>query len=561
MDILIETLQLLSNSWFIYLIFGLLFGSFLNVVIYRVPIGKSIVSPPSSCPVCKTQIKWYDNIPVLSWLVLGGKCRVCKTKISWQYPLVELVVGLMTMSFFFYYGASYQLFIIIPLSYILFSITIIDYKTYSIPSSLQYSILILAIITISLDFFYDESILQNLDVISSILGGVTGFSILFLIQIVGKKIYKQDAMGGGDVYLLAFSGLFLGPKNTLMAFILGAILSIVFYIFPTIINYFKKNDIVKSFLDESKMILLKKGIKLSGIEKFKITALNIQILFSMGVSNKDKFRGLISGLAKSIKEFKDDEKNSKTIISDDFIIFEIELFFRYLAIEEKELAKLTLSEVHCSKVDLKALNLLLEQDLIGYDLKSENYKLLLKTAKEVRNSSLEELLVENKDLLSDYRDIKFLKIDEIKKGLKEFYPINTGGKIEYLLNYNRIFQLSGYTKEQLEIVSLVKDLEKDLSQEQKIEVYCDMGYVYYYDMYYKEFEEEKIKIKNLYTTDSNSSFEVINFYLKLALFRAFFYKQKLAFGPYLAAGILIAFMVGDKIIDFYMNFMQDLFRI
>ena len=368
-------------------------------------------------------------------------------------------------------------------------------------------------------------------------------------------------MGGGDIYLLAFSGLFLGPKNTLMAFILGAILSIIFYIFPTIINYFKKNDIVKSFLDESKMILLKKDVKLSDIEKFKITALNIQILFSMRVSNKDKFRSLISELAKSIKKFKTDEKNSKILVSDEFVIFELELFFRYLAIEEKELANLLLSDIRCSKIDLEALNSLLEQDLIGYDSKSDNYKLLLKSAGEVKNNSLEKLLLENKDILSDYEEIKYLKIDEIKKELDNFGSENISEKIKYLLKYNRIFQLSGYTKEQLEIVKLLKNLEKDLSKEQKISIYCDMGYVYYYDLYYNEFEEEKIKIKNLYTIDSNSSFEVINFYLKLALFRAFFYKQKLAFGPYLAAGILIAFMVGDKIIEFYMNFMQNLFRL
>ena len=560
MNIFFESLQLLANSWFVYLIFGLLFGSFLNVVIYRIPIGKSIAYPPSSCTVCKTQIKWYDNIPVLSWIFLGGKCRVCKTKISWQYPLVELIVGLMTMSFFFYYGASFQLFIIIPLSYILFSITVIDYKTYSIPSSLQYSILTLAIITIALDFFYDETILQNLDVISSVLGGVTGFSILFLIQVVGKKIYKQDAMGGGDVYLLAFSGLFLGPKNTLMAFILGAILSIVFYIFPTIINYFKKSDIVKSFLDESKMILLNKDISLSELEKFKITALNIQILFSMGVSNKDKFRSLISGLVKSLKEFKEDKRNSSLINSSKFVIFEFELFFRYLAIEEKELAELTLSNVNNSEIDLDKLDLLLGQDLIGYDLKSENYNLLLKTSREVKNTNLEKFLIENKDLLSDYEDIKYLKIDEIHKELANFDSENVTEKIKYLLRYNRIFQLSGYTKEQLEIVKLINSLEGDLNQDEKISIYCDMGYVYYYDLYYNEFEEEKSKIKDIYTPDSKSSFEVINFYLKLALFRAFFYKQKLAFGPYLAAGILIAFMVGDKIIDFYLNFMQNLLR-
>ena len=561
MTLFYEAFELMANQWYVYLIFGLLFGSFLNVVIYRIPIGKSIVSPPSSCPVCKNQIKWYDNIPVLSWIILGGKCRVCKTKISWQYPLVELIVGLMTISFFFYYGASFQLLIIIPLSYVLFSITVIDYKTYSIPSSLQYSILTLAIIVMALDFFYDETILQNLDIIYSVLGGITGFSILFLIQIVGKKIYKQDAMGGGDIYLLAFSGLFLGPKNTLLAFILGAILSIIFYIFPTIINYFKKSDIVKSFLDDSKMILLTKGIYLSEIEKLKITALNIQILFSMGVSNKDKFRSLVSDLTKNLTEFKADKKNIKIVNSYEFVIFEFEMFFRFLAIEESILAELFLSNIDTSKIDIKALDLLLGQDLIGYDLKSENYKLLQKTAKKTKNVDLEKLLLENENLFSDYEETKLLKIDEIKEELEEIDSNDKALKIKFLLNYNRIFQLSGYTKEQLEIVKLVKELENSLNQDQKIEIYCDMGYVYYYDLYYNEYEEEKIKIKNTYTSDSKSSFTLINFYLKLALFRAFFFKQKLAFGPYLAAGILLAFMLGDKIIIFYLNFIQKIFKV
>ena len=117
--------------------FGMIFGSFLNVVVYRVPNGLSIVSPPSACPKCGYVLKWYDNIPVLSWIFLRGKCRKCKLPISIEYPIIELITGLITLGLFFYFGPSLKLIIYIPLAYTLLCITLVDFKTYSIPYGLN----------------------------------------------------------------------------------------------------------------------------------------------------------------------------------------------------------------------------------------------------------------------------------------------------------------------------------------------------------------------------------------------------------------------------------------
>ena len=128
-------------------ILGTVIGSFLNVVIYRLPRGQNLSYPGSSCPICKEKIRWYDNVPILSYIALGGKCRVCKTKISIQYPLVELLAGFLFLLVYVKFGYS-----ILTIKYFIFvailiSASIIDIKSYFIPDSLTFSLILLGMIS------------------------------------------------------------------------------------------------------------------------------------------------------------------------------------------------------------------------------------------------------------------------------------------------------------------------------------------------------------------------------------------------------------------------------
>ena len=118
------------------LVIGLAVGSFLNVIIYRLPNNKSIVKPRSKCTGCNTQITWYDNIPLISYLILLGRCRNCKAPISIRYPLIELICGLMTIMLLSIYGPSYEFIVIVLLCYMLIAITFIDIDHFIIPNGL-----------------------------------------------------------------------------------------------------------------------------------------------------------------------------------------------------------------------------------------------------------------------------------------------------------------------------------------------------------------------------------------------------------------------------------------
>ena len=152
-------------------ILGTVIGSFLNVVIYRLPRGQNLSYPGSSCPICKEKIKWYDNVPVLSYIALGGKCRVCKTKISIQYPLVELLAGFLFLLVYVKFGYS-----ILTIKYFIFvsiliSVSIIDIKSYFVPDSLTFSLILLGMISA---FF------SNINLESAFIGAGT-YAFFFII--------------------------------------------------------------------------------------------------------------------------------------------------------------------------------------------------------------------------------------------------------------------------------------------------------------------------------------------------------------------------------------------
>jgi len=197
-------------------ILGLMFGSFANVVIYRLPKGKSIVYPGSSCPTCNRPIAWFDNIPLISWLLLQGKCRHCKKPISSRYFVVELITGVLFLAAYIKFGPTLAClgYLILILSLIVMSF--IDIDTFLISDCIVLPGIAVGLIfaAVSPGMFQDMGRMEGF--VYSLIGMVVGGGTLFLIGVLGKIMYKKDAMGGGDVKLLAMIGAFLGWKSVLL---------------------------------------------------------------------------------------------------------------------------------------------------------------------------------------------------------------------------------------------------------------------------------------------------------------------------------------------------------
>lgn len=199
-------------------IFGLIIGSFLNVCIYRIPRGESIVFPPSHCPNCGRRLKPIHILPVLSFLLLGGKCAYCKEKISAMYPLVELGTGLLFTFLLFKFGFGILFLKYCFLSSILIVICFIDAKSQIIPDEVILLGLLAGIIFSCID---SKNLLKNY-----IPGALIGSGILLFIVIISK-----GGMGGGDVKLMAVIGMFLGWRKAILtlfvSFILGGIFAFI----------------------------------------------------------------------------------------------------------------------------------------------------------------------------------------------------------------------------------------------------------------------------------------------------------------------------------------------
>lgn len=203
--------------------FGAIIGSFLNVCIYRIPIGKSIVTPPSSCPSCGNPVKPYDNIPVISWLLLGGKCRSCKAGISPRYPLVEALNGALWCAVFLRFEPDWtSAAIYAVLLSALVVITFIDLDHQIIPDSISIPGIPLGIILGSLflsdPFMRGQLMGQSLGWISSAGGAALGFGLYYVIAVASR-----GGMGGGDIKLMAMLGGFLGWKGVLLTTFVGSL--------------------------------------------------------------------------------------------------------------------------------------------------------------------------------------------------------------------------------------------------------------------------------------------------------------------------------------------------
>jgi leader peptidase (prepilin peptidase)/N-methyltransferase len=192
-------------------IFGLIVGSFLNVCIYRIPLKKSIVNPPSGCPGCGEGIKFYDNIPLLSYIILGGKCRHCRQPISMQYPFIELLTGLLSLAVFVKYYPDYlqylALFIFVSA---LVVISFIDLGHQIIPDIISIPGIIAGFaVTVCLNLISSYPITW----LDSLFGIIAGGGILYLVAVIFERLTGKEGMGGGDVKLLAMIGAWMGWKS------------------------------------------------------------------------------------------------------------------------------------------------------------------------------------------------------------------------------------------------------------------------------------------------------------------------------------------------------------
>lgn len=183
-------------------ILGAVIGSFLNVCIYRIPAGLSIVSPASRCPQCETAIRWYQNIPIISWLVLGGRCAQCSAKISIRYPLVEALTGTLFLGVFWTFGLHGATLVYWLFAAALIVITFIDFDHQIIPDVISLPGIIVGFLC---SFF-----VPWVSWIDSLLGILVGGGSLLLVAVAYEFLTKKEGMGGGDIKLLAMIGAFLG---------------------------------------------------------------------------------------------------------------------------------------------------------------------------------------------------------------------------------------------------------------------------------------------------------------------------------------------------------------
>lgn len=200
----------MSPLWIINLfvfILGALIGSFLNVCIYRIPAGESIVTPPSRCPNCGSFIRWYQNIPVFSYLVLGGKCSSCRVRISWRYPFIEALTGALFVLVYSSFDFSAATVVYWLLVAALVVITFIDLDHQIIPDVISLPGIIIG--------FLCSFAIPWLSWSDSLLGILLGGGSLWLVAVLYEFLTKKEGMGGGDIKLLAMLGAFLGWKAIL----------------------------------------------------------------------------------------------------------------------------------------------------------------------------------------------------------------------------------------------------------------------------------------------------------------------------------------------------------
>lgn len=212
------TIELYTIIMYIVIfLFGIVIGSFLNVCILRIPRRESIAKERSHCMKCGYQLKWYDLIPLFSYLLLGGRCRKCKEPISKQYPFVEGINGFLYILIFVVKGWNFDTIIYCLLASALLTLSVIDFRTYEIPFGINVFIFVLGVVHLGLHIYDWKEYLIGFVLVSGI------FEIIF-------RVSGGRAIGGGDVRLMAAAGLLIGWKNAYLAMIAGCIIGSVIHL-------------------------------------------------------------------------------------------------------------------------------------------------------------------------------------------------------------------------------------------------------------------------------------------------------------------------------------------
>ena len=221
---------------FLIFLFGASLGSFANVCIYRLPRDKQIISGRSYCPRCKKKIKWYDNLPLISYIFLNAKCRNCDKSISVRYLIVELITGISFLLIFLSFKNLYTIVFLSTLILILIMIFFIDLENFIIPDVLNFSIMFLALLKNFLPNL-NTSFVQEIN--QSIIGGIVGYLSIWVIIFLYKTIKKIDGMGLGDAKLMAGIGLLFGWQSIPFVLFISSVLGLIFVI-PSLLSK-KKN--------------------------------------------------------------------------------------------------------------------------------------------------------------------------------------------------------------------------------------------------------------------------------------------------------------------------------
>ncbi|MDF3127570.1 prepilin peptidase [Kiritimatiellaeota bacterium B1221] len=210
--------------WGMVWVFGAIWGSFLNVCIYRIQKEMSVSWPGSHCFKCEKPIAWYDNIPVLSWFILRGKCRNCGTGFSMRYAIIEAITGALFLALWIVEGPSWVMLCHWLMTFGLLLGTGIDLDDFWIPDRVTWGGIIIGIPLSALVPALHGEVLWTMGLWASVKGAALGFGLLWLVGVLGKLAFKKDAMGFGDVKLLGAIGAFLGGGATLFVVFASALL-------------------------------------------------------------------------------------------------------------------------------------------------------------------------------------------------------------------------------------------------------------------------------------------------------------------------------------------------
>jgi len=207
-------------------IIGACVGSFLNVCIIRWPEERSVLRPRSRCPKCGHQLAWFENVPMVSWVALRARCRCCDERISMMYPAIELLVGIGWLSAVQYFGPSFTALRVAVFGTVLLGVAMTDAKHYLIPDGFTLFGLIFALATAVIAFFRGETQIFA-SPYDALVGACTGAGMIAIVGWLGEVVTKREAMGLGDVTLMAFVGAAVGPTRALVTIFLGATLGAI----------------------------------------------------------------------------------------------------------------------------------------------------------------------------------------------------------------------------------------------------------------------------------------------------------------------------------------------